>query len=31
MTGKDESMQIAVLGIGAMGFPIARRLCEEVG
>lgn len=28
MAGKDKNMQIAVLGIGLMGFPIARRLCE---
>jgi 2-hydroxy-3-oxopropionate reductase len=25
---KETRMQIAVLGIGAMGFPMARRLCE---
>jgi 2-hydroxy-3-oxopropionate reductase len=25
---KETGMQIAVLGIGAMGFPMARRLCE---
>src|SRR3954463_3270590 len=27
-SNQETSMQIAVLGIGLMGFPMARRLCE---